>query len=300
MKIFLYTPIFENSTFIPELFYEILPCEIDEQNFFYASKWINKSFSIWNWFITYNNIKSRNINFFLKNLEFAPSKSKIIDWIDFLKQEKSTIWETERIIERLGKKIFSRNFRINSAGRKSFEKVYNYHKLFFQNPSYILTDESNNIKYIHNISYSDYNWNSKVNPQKLYVTYKGHKNKIIYTRTQTPFDVCFILFLDKLMRNFSIYKNRFKEWYYYFEDDDIFFADYPNHIATWIYHNQNLNITKNFFENFKMYFLNYLTDFWSYIKIISILKTSFYPSDIAMKKFINNIDYDYIKNIIQK
>ncbi len=296
MEIYTKTPLYKNSNIIAHLLEHTLyhdhPLSIKEYFEFFERV---HGYEI-NWITKFKNIKKNEIEKFFSYYRTPPTKRNIRYELQILRQELKYPDFNLKLEEHIWKIFYWKDFRLNTVGKPSYEDIYYYHKIYCQDPVYLITDNNKDI-YETNINYQLFDGNCITNYKKFYLNFQKNKYKIIYSDNTNPYNFYFIEFLLDLAE-------RFNEYFYIYKKlntdcPEIYWFYFPDYTVVAIPKESILNFTKEDFYKFKEYFIKECLDKeLKELKHESILKNWNYLSNNQIKSFLKSLSYMFIKDIL--
>ncbi len=294
MKLYLYTPLYKNSTTIPSLLknYFLYARDFDFYNKFCSNIDVN----LFPWYTVFNNLPDNAEEFFREQINKEISSNVLNKEFEILKLSEPTT--EEYVIERMWKLIYWKNFSITETLNFSNTEVTEYFQNFYQNPSYIITDDNHNLQKEYN--FGKHNTKDCIFENKLKtktVKFSDIEEKTIYSQIQNHWDVYYFLFIREFFLMQDEYFNRFVNKMYF--HNDMYFYNFYEYLAEFSPYKSDFEPNQEFFEEFRNYFLkNFSKNYLKYIKIYSILLTWGYPPKSQIKEFVENIDFESLYKLI--
>lgn len=295
MKLFFKTPYYKNSNFIAHLVEHCIlhPSKND------VEQWVLTTRLTWSlhWefsYITYDSFISKEK---ISTLIYKPITQDIIDYeYKIFEEEFGSVNYVMRVLEKLAKGFFW-DSRTGRQQKYEIEEIKAYHEKHYINWEYVLINDDgvlieHNIQNIINLEQFTI---SPINYELIYLEWQ--KNLILYSSLNSYIDTLYYFFLYDVIKSRDTYKKRFDlESYYYHSPSDLYTS---NHCVIRISPHTALDVTEDFFNSQKAYFINHLKDNWySQLHAQSLLYLrQKYDIELAVS-MIENISYSSYKEIL--
>ncbi|MDP2090507.1 MAG: hypothetical protein Q8K30_02815 [Candidatus Gracilibacteria bacterium] len=297
MKIYIKTPFFNSSKYMPHLVEHIANNSINLDKFDYLNFIHN---SVLTTFSTYTLLDLPDYYDIDKYLE------KIFSELDekLIKSEKKVLKEELKktnynyiLFEKIGKKIYGKFFNNNGISKVTTQEVKDYHKKYYNKSNIIICDEDFNIinsSYVFN----NERQNIKLEKNRFKLKINGYNNYVIADYYNNWQEYYLFFFLEELFNSYFEYNYRFlKREYYYSQEAYFFRTDELNFfVISGVF---DIDFDREFFDKFKEIFIKIV--FFTYGgkgKILNKLFLGVDISDTQILDYINSIDYNNIKEFL--
>lgn len=289
MLIYIQTPPINNSNKIPHL---IEHCVHNKDNLLfneYFSRCSIKSQTFY-WYTKFD-ILNYDVNDFIMSIE-SPFT------LDIVKKELRALNTEleENLFTMKLRKIVERELNLDVSNRIFFNDLVKYHKQYYNNSHYVVTDDKYNIVkcWIKIIRPSERKFNLL---KKIRKKISNEMNNVIIINYNNWKDQVLMHFVEVLVDSWIEYNDRYINWKYYYPCSCM--IEWNSYIAISIPH-YDLDISKAFFEETKKYyakqFINW--DTWEN-KIINLLYINQLPTDDEVVDFITNLKYTMVFALIR-
>lgn len=301
MKLYVKTPRKNNNKYIPHLLEHCILHSNNLQDFFKQQLRIYASTASWYTEFEFDKeyLKPLQKKFNTPiSIETFQLQSKIIkqelNWASFWQK---VYIDTYRKIS-WNKKLIS-NKVDNWVTLKDIKK---YQKNYYKPENMILVDDENEIIKFWGMEKTIkfdpiIEFNPKIEYKQTNFQWDTYDN--IYTKYDTPYDALLLDFFYDLINDYIYYKTE-KKWKYRYDSSDISLTD-EYMILNFEEKYLPKKIEKGFIENYKIYYKKWIIN-WknrTYIPIIALFTNQYISKDKHIN-FIENIDFELIKNILSK
>lgn len=295
MQIFIRTPLYKLSKFIPHLIEHCINRKAIVSSSDYFNYIHNTDF---NSFSNYTLLKIPNyfdVNIFLEKIIEKIDKKLIEIEVNVLKQELKNINYINWLYEKICKKIYGSQFNINKISNSKISEIIDYHQKYYQNENIIICDDDYNI--INNsYIYTEHNKEKiHIKKQKFRLMFNWYNNYVISTAWTNWKNYYFHFFLEELMNSFIDFKYRFQNNIYHNDSEAYFFRteELDIFVISWKF---DIWFDKDFFDNFKIKFKNIVSfDYWKkWIILCKLLNWE----NINNKEILNYIDSFTFENML--
>ena len=301
MKLYIKTPRPKNNKYIPHLLEHCILHSNNLQDFFKQQLPIYASTASWYTEFEFDKeyLKPLQKKFNTPiSIETFQLQSKIIkqelNWASFWQK---VYIDTYKKIS-WNKKLIS-NKVDNWVTLKDIKK---YQKNYYKPENMILVDDENEIIKLwgteKTIKFDPIiEFNPKIEYKQTNFQWDTYDN--IYTKYDTPYDALLLDFFYDLINDYIYYKTE-EKWKYRYDSSDISLTD-EYMILNFEQKYLPKKIEKDFFDNYRIYYKKWILN-WknrTYIPIIALFTNQYISKDKQIN-FIENIDFELIKNILSK
>lgn len=225
---------------------------------------------------------------------------KIIDYEYSIFEEE--FWNRSyfmRLIDKICQNKYNAD-RSSKPVKYSIDEIKSYMNEFITNGKYIYFDNLHDIITDTNISYEKLLFENKYEDFDYeMVLLQWSKNHIFYKAINSVFDFLLHDFLANLWSSFDLLQKRFILWSYYRHPTHTFYDS--KNLALRSIPDQMLNISNDFFDKYKAHYIKFIdNNEKEIINVKGILYTSQYAPKEEMIKYIQNLPFSYIQNLINK
>lgn len=206
-----------------------------------------------------------------------------------------------RVLEKCNTLLYSDN-RSKKPRLFTLEEVQKYHNTYIKNGNYVLQDTTSKTIIEHNydlklLKSNNLYWMPNISYDLVYLEWQ--KNYILYCESSNSSSLVFFYFLYDIIKSRDIYRKRYQlESYYTHSPSDYYSIDccvirISPHCA--------LDITEEFFNSQKKYFLKQLRENWyPSLEIVSMLYYDELYNHDEWYNLIQSIDFKYYMTIVQE
>lgn len=208
-----------------------------------------------------------------------------------------------KITWKITKKLYNPYFLSRTIKKPSFEELQEYHRRWYNINNIIITDK--NDEYIHVgknfkkliISGKNKDYNPMI--KHISVQHNTHNINCFTLQYDSWKDNRLWFFIYDLLKNFNIYQARYWRWNYYYEDID--FLHIHNHIIIVYSEWFDDNITPEFFNAYKKYYLKeFQKSYDTFWRVIDMMYDNKTTTIKEAKEFIKWLSFPLISNLLKK
>ena len=266
MHAYIKTPFYRNSKYIPHLLEHCVNSRgnLNSNDFFsYVYQSDADTFS---WYTHFSFSDKISIEVFISWLQKDLDAGLIEYEKQILKDELKDVNFAQELFEKIWKRLHWIDFNNNHISRVSTIEIVDYHKKYYKSAEIIICDDSFNIisptkKFTEAAALND-------NTSPSIIKVRGESMRVFIRTYASWKDYYFMLFIQELLKSFQEYTERHKKWVYYFDNRVFLFRTEKYSILSFPEYFE-CNISIEFFDSFKTYFLTRILS-WYWKKWIPI------------------------------
>lgn len=300
MRLYYKTPWYKNSSFMAHMVEHILlhPNNVDDlDTYMYRSNidWYSSSEHIY--FVYDEFLMDENR---LKNtLNMSTVTQEMIDYEYSIFEEE---FGSRSYILRFIDKFYQNKYGADWSSKPvkyTVDEIKDYINKYIINGQHAFFDRNNDKLCSTNIKYDLVNC-AESYPKFTYemILLQWSKNHTFYKKIESVYDFILQSFVSKLFTEYDLYQKRYILWSYYHSPCTSF-----NNSEYIVLRNSTDNISdvsNDFFESFKKYYIDLVNNNQFEANNLSwIAYASEYTSKEEIAKYIQNISYSYIKNLVE-